>query len=96
MSSHEGEKLELGQLKQEVIHAIQKPFIRLGGLEEFHHPKPWKAHIKKMVRERTNLLQSSVTYEISNEILEYLEPQVEKRQSAPALQSYDECPPSSF
>jgi|TARA_R100000482_G_scaffold31773_1_gene10333 hypothetical protein len=75
---HEGEKLELGQLKQEVIHAIQKPYIRLGGLEEFHHPKAWKAHVKKMVRERTNRIQSSVTYEISNEILEYLEPQVEK------------------
>ena len=74
----EGEKLELGQLKQEVIHAIQKPYIRLGGLEEFHHPKVWKAHVKKMVRERTNRIQSSVTYEISNEVLEYLEPQVEK------------------
>jgi hypothetical protein len=76
--SHEGEKLELGQLKQEVIHAIQKPFIRLGGLDDFQHPKGWKVHIKKTTRERTNRIQSSVTYEISNEILEYLEPQVEK------------------
>ena len=76
--SHEGEKLELGQLKQEVIHAIQKPFIRLGGLEDFEHPKGWKVHVKKTLRERTNRIQSSVTYEISNEILEYLEPQVEK------------------
>ena len=75
---HEGEKLELGQLKQEAIHAIQKPYIRWGGLEEVHHPKVWKAHVKKMVRERTNRIQSSVTYEISNEVLEYLEPQVEK------------------
>ena len=71
-------KMELGELKQEVIHAVQKPFIRLEGPNEYWHPPGWKSAMKKQIREITNKIQNSVVYEISNEILEYLESSVLK------------------
>jgi len=71
-------EMELGELKQEVIHAVQKPYVRLHGLDRYHNPAPWKASMKKGVKENTQRLQSSVVYEITNEILEYLEPSVVK------------------
>ncbi len=70
--------MELGDLKQEVIHAIQKPYIRLHGCNGMKNTPIWKALVKKNIKKWTNNLQSSVTYEISNEILDYLQPQVEK------------------
>ena len=70
--------IELGDLKQEVIHAMQKPFIRLHGCNITKNTPTWKAWVKRNTRLWTNRLQSSVTYEISNEILDYLQPQVEK------------------
>ena len=74
--------MQLGDLQNEVIAAQQRPFSRLAGINGYESTKEHKNFWKKRSKQRLNHplhgLRKAVTYKISDEIIEFLRPSVEK------------------
>ena len=74
--------MQLGDLQSEAIAAKLQPFAKLVGMEEYQNTKEHKIFWKKASKQRLNDpihgLRKAVSYTISNEIIEFLRPSVEK------------------
>jgi len=71
-------KMELGDLQREVAAAWQKPYVRLHGLEGFEISKAYKIAIKKLTHDQPRKIANAVKYEITDEIIDFLRPSVER------------------
>ena len=70
--------MELGDLQREVSAAWQKPYVRLHGLDGFQISKSYKIGIKKITHDQPRKIANAVKYEITDEIIDYLRPSVER------------------
>ena len=70
--------MELGDLQREVSAAWQKPYVRLHGLEGFEISKQYKVGMKKITHDQPRKIANAVKYEITDEIIDYLRPSVER------------------
>ena len=70
--------MELGDLQREVAAAWQKPYVRLHGLEGFKISKAHKIGIKKLTHDQPRKIANAVKYEITDEIIDFLRPSVER------------------
>ena len=77
--------MEMSDLKQEVIAALQRPFVKFYGLDSFQASKEWKAGIKKYYKKDAAArgrpysdLKKAISYEVSEEVIDYLRPSVNK------------------
>ena len=70
--------MELGDLQREVAAAWQKPYMRLHGLEDFNISKSYKVGIKKVTSDQPRKIANAVKYEITDEIIDFLRPSVER------------------
>jgi hypothetical protein len=71
-------KMELGDLQREIAAAWQKPYVRLHGLEGFEISKAYKIGMKKITHDQPRKVANAVKYEITDEIIDYLRPSVER------------------
>lgn len=74
--------MQLGDLQGEAIAAKQQPFLKLAGMEEYENSKEhkifWKKQSKQLLNDPIKGLRKAVSYRISDEIIEFLRPSVEK------------------
>lgn len=74
--------MQLGDLQNEVIAAQQRPLSRLAGIDGYEftkgHKNFWKKKSKQLINHPLDGLRRAVSYKISEEIIEFLRPSVEK------------------